>query len=167
MKKILILALAVIMLFAITACVDEKSDILKSRNNSADITDVTDDITDPDDYYTEPEDYYTEPYTESATNGSGKVLLGITGYDVTQEMQEDYSLPQGFLITEVDPYGPCAYVDIRPNDVLVGFDGVGVANGEYLMGLLKYYSPGDKVDLVVYRTENDTYFTYTVTLMSQ
>lgn len=95
---------------------------------------------------------------------SGRVRIGITGQPVTSTMAQYYGLPSGILISEIASDGPCSGTEIKVQDVLTAIDGENVKNFSEIYKILATHEAGDKVELTLYDTETQDYYTVKVTL---
>lgn len=68
----------------------------------------------------------------------------------------------GAVIEQVEPNTPAAQAGVEANDVVIAFDGVRVLNGQDLQAQVRAHRPGDTVDMIVQRGNDE--ITLTVTL---
>ncbi len=92
----------------------------------------------------------------------GRAAIGITGEDISQLTSDLYRLPQGVLIKLINPDSDAAKSGLRIGDIIICFDGIQIYTVSELEALVAEHSPGDKVDLYIYR--NGKYMTYTFAL---
>jgi serine protease Do len=102
-------------------------------------------------------------------NGDIKeVVLGVSvslvTEDVSQDIIEQYGIPEGLHVVAVTPGGAAEKAGIRVNDVIVSFDGQETKTKEALLTLLHEHEAGDVVPVVIWRNGNE--FTVNVTLMA-
>lgn len=107
---------------------------------------------------------------EIITNGyvSGRARLGITGTTIDSVTARYYDVPEGVQIITIEEDG-CLYgTDAKVGDIIIGYNDEEVTSMEDLQGYLSESSPGDEVELTIYRYSatrmNDLTFTVTVTL---
>jgi Do/DeqQ family serine protease len=86
----------------------------------------------------------------------GKVVRGYLGVNiqtVTAQLARDNKLPaaRGVYIGGVDPNGPAAKAGLSEGDIVTGFNGVEVKNGDVLRNTIAMMRPGTTVDLEVVR----------------
>jgi serine protease Do len=87
----------------------------------------------------------------------GKVVrgyLGVTIQTVTAQLARENKLPaaRGVYIGGVDPSGPAAKAGLSEGDIVTGFNGVEVKNGDVLRNTIAMMRPGTTVDLEVVRS---------------
>lgn len=93
-----------------------------------------------------------------------KAFLGISGINVTQEVQETYGLPEGIYIAQVHENTAAAKAGLTKGDILVQFDGEKVETLEELTSLLEYYQKGTTVDIVIMQGSPNGYQEKTITV---
>lgn len=79
--------------------------------------------------------------------------LGVTIQAVSGELAESFGLdkPKGALVSSVEPGSAAEKAGIRPGDVVLGVDGVEVADSADLPRLIGEKRPGSKVRLQLWR----------------
>lgn len=77
--------------------------------------------------------------------------LGIAGEEVSPFYHRYYRFPEGLYITDVAPFSAAEILGLQPGDVLISFNGIPVTDPASLEALLKDYTAGDLVEMVVYR----------------
>lgn len=82
---------------------------------------------------------------------SGRPFLGISGEQVSLLYQMYYHLPSGLQITYVEPNSSADIAGLKTGDILLRFGDTKITNSDDLESALYAYSPGDTVDLVVFR----------------
>ena len=105
---------------------------------------------------------------------TGRVRLGIRGYDVTDSQVYSYGVPYGFIVAEIDEDSSFAGTDVQPGDIITAIDGETVSNLNQISNKLLEYQPGDKVTLTMYRLtttlagneNNGKSFDVTITLLA-
>ena len=98
---------------------------------------------------------------------SGRPDLGITGEKISSLYQFYYGLPEGLHITHVDENSAAYAAGIRQGDILLTVDGNRVIDNESFTSVLYSLSPGDTVQILVYRVSRqftDQQLTFTVTI---
>jgi S1-C subfamily serine protease len=82
-----------------------------------------------------------------------RAYMGIGSVDVTPGIASNFglSVDKGIAVTVVASGSPAADAGLRANDVIVSIGGDDVANNGDLLALLARHSPGDTVDVVLYR----------------
>lgn len=97
---------------------------------------------------------------------NNRVRLGISGQEVSSQMQQYYGIPKGIIIGEIAKDGPCDGTDIKVNDVLTKIDDTEISTFSEVFGILAEHKPGDKVTLSLYRMDTKETLTVTITLMT-
>ena len=99
---------------------------------------------------------------------SGRPKLGITGTTIDSVTAKYYDVPEGVQIISIEEGGSLYGTEARVGDIIIGFDGKDVTGMEDLQALLAKCSPGDEVEIVLYRYSatrmNDLTLTITVKL---
>ena len=91
-------------------------------------------------------------------------VLGITGATVTEQESFKYGAPQGIIVVEVTEDGPADDAGLEPYSIITQFNGRSVKTIEKLVEYLKYYEPGEEVELTVYSPEENGYEKNVVTV---
>ncbi len=95
--------------------------------------------------------------TREKVDEDKKGYLGISGFDITEEDAELYSMPQGIMIKKVKKGGPADKGGIEIDDIIVKFDGQSVKSMEALTSILQYYESGEKVKITIAYPEGRDY----------
>ncbi|MDP4121108.1 MAG: trypsin-like peptidase domain-containing protein, partial [Bacillota bacterium] len=98
---------------------------------------------------------------------SGRVRLGITGQEVSSSNSATQGLPNGILIAGVTSDSPLSGTKVQKGDVLTAIDGTNVSTFQDVYAVLAKHSPGDKVQVKLYRpaTNNPSQGqSYTITI---
>ena len=83
---------------------------------------------------------------------TGRPYIGIVAYSAYDEkLAEQYGMPKGVYVYELDGEGPAERAGIKVNDVIVEFNGSAVENFDGLEKLKNLKKPGDSVKIKVYR----------------
>lgn len=101
---------------------------------------------------------------------TGNAFLGISGADISKDYAQIYGFPEGIYVKEVTDGSAAEKAGIHTADIIVEFDGKEVYTIEDLQKLVQAKKPGDKVKIVVYRTDsmgNYEKSTISVTLSKQ
>ncbi len=77
--------------------------------------------------------------------------LGICGEDVSSFYQHFYTLPQGLMITSVDPDSPGSHMGMEVGDVLISLNGQPVTGMESLGLILNALDDDTPITVTVYR----------------
>ncbi len=99
---------------------------------------------------------------------SGRAKLGITGTTVDSVTSRYYNVPEGVQIITIEPDG-CLYgTEAKVGDIIIGFKGEEITGMEDLQAMLAKSTPGEEVEIVLYRYSatgmNDKTFTVKVKL---
>lgn len=84
-----------------------------------------------------------------------RVNLGVQGYDVDSEVQQDFQLDKdfGFYIAKIDKGSAAQFSGLLPGDVVVGINNVKVERFEDIVQEMKYNKAGDTVNITVMRDQ--------------
>ncbi len=102
--------------------------------------------------------------TREKVDASQASYLGISGQDVSEEAKELYGIPSGVVIAEVVKNGPADEAGVKKGDILTGLDGRSIGSMAQLQDVLQYYAAGEKVDIVVQRSDNESYQEQTLSI---
>lgn len=120
------------------------------------ISDVSDIITD-----------LMNQQTKSKVAESERGYLGITGFDVTSEYAQRFSMPLGVYITDVTEGGGAKAAGLTKGGVITELNGTTIDSMETLQRELQYYAKGEKVSITVQTPDNNGEYTaksYEITL---
>lgn len=90
--------------------------------------------------------------------------LGIRGNDVDSEYSEYYNVPLGYYVGEVSENSPAKEAGMLTGDIIVKFDGRDITSSEGLYEKLKTKKAGEKIEIVVKRSNNGEYKEKTLTV---
>lgn len=105
--------------------------------------------------------------TKAKVSESERGYLGITGFDVTSEYAQRFSMPLGVYITDVTDGGGAKAAGLSKGGVITELNGTTIDNMETLQKELKYYAKGEKVQVTVQTPDNNGEYTaknYEITL---
>ncbi len=108
---------------------------------------------------------------EIITNGyvSGRAKIGITGTTIDSVTAKYYNVPEGVQIITIEPEGSFSGTEVKIGDIIIAFDGEDITKMDDLQLMLEKYSPGDEVEVTLYRYSatgmNDKTFTVTIKLI--
>ncbi|MCR5000414.1 MAG: trypsin-like peptidase domain-containing protein [Lachnospiraceae bacterium] len=88
--------------------------------------------------------------------------LGIAGVSVSEEVSKTYNIPEGVYVSEVTEDGPAEKAGISKGDVIRKFDGVTISSMAEIKDQLRYYKAGEKVEVLLKRTDGSEYKDVTV-----
>ncbi len=91
-------------------------------------------------------------------------FLGITCANVTPDIAEQYSMPEGVCLTSVIEGSPAEEAGAKKGDVLITFDGRNIDTYETLTDTLRYYEAGEEVKMTVMRSTEGEYFEVELTV---
>lgn len=91
-------------------------------------------------------------------------VLGIKGSTVSNEAIQIYGIPEGVFVSEVTEGGAAEDAGMKQNSVIVEFDGRSISSIEQLVELLKYYEPGEKVEVTLEVPDGNSYKEETITV---
>ncbi|MGA9665330.1 MAG: DegQ family serine endoprotease [Gallionella sp.] len=79
--------------------------------------------------------------------------LGVMVQDVDQQLADTFGLdkPAGALVSSVEKNSPAEKAGIRPGDVILEFDGNGIASSSDLPPLVSKLSPGTEANIELWR----------------
>ena len=77
--------------------------------------------------------------------------IGLMGTEVSAELQYYYDIPAGVIVSEVDPTGSLAGMDIRENDIITAIDGKAISSFQDIYAILREHKAGDTITLSIYR----------------
>ncbi len=87
--------------------------------------------------------------TKTKVPEADRGYLGITGFDVTSEYAERFSMPLGVYITDVSKGGGAKAAGMTKGGVITELNGITIDGMSTLQEQLKFYAKGDKVTLTV------------------
>lgn len=100
----------------------------------------------------------------------GRVRLGITGRDLTEEESKFYEVPMGFMILEIGEDSNVGAAGGKAYDIICAVEGQEVTSLSEISTILLDYEPGDEITMTLYRRPEGTetegkYFDITFTLL--
>ena len=87
----------------------------------------------------------------SPADQSAQPALGIRGQGLSEIAQRFYRLPPGFWVQDVIPYGPAYKAGLQQGDILLAINGASVTDAQSILSILRRYSPGDLVQILIFR----------------
>ena len=112
-----------------------------------------------------------KPTLDALKSGKSAVtstaFLGVNAQTLTPEIRDqfDFSVEEGAIVVSTTPGSPAENAGLRRADVITKFDGKDIKTADELVQSVRAKKPGDKVDLVYVRGDDD--HTITVTLGSR
>ena len=76
---------------------------------------------------------------------------------MSAEVSELYGVPSGVVVADVVKDGPAANAGMQKGDIITELDGRTISSMSQLQQTLQYYAAGEKVDVVVQRSDNGAY----------
>lgn len=99
---------------------------------------------------------------------SDRVRIGISGYEVTDQLVYSYNVPKGVVIEEITKGGPMDNGDVKAEDIITEIDGKDIKSFQDIYSVLSEHKSGDKVKVRLYRVSNSSsksgYYETTITL---
>jgi S1-C subfamily serine protease len=91
-------------------------------------------------------------------------LLGITGFDITPDLAEEFGLDanQGAVVEDVQPDTGAAEAGVEPGDIIVEVDGEPLATMSELVAIVREHDPGDDLQLSIVREGEPVELTVTL-----
>lgn len=80
--------------------------------------------------------------------------LGIGMEDVDLDMLDYYNIPRGVSIAYVEPGSPADKAGIQEKDLILKVNGIETPRTDQLRGLIRSYSPGDKIRITIFRYDH-------------
>lgn len=87
----------------------------------------------------------------SPSDQDAQPALGLRGQVLSEIAQRFYRLPPGFWIQDVIPNGPADKAGLQQGDILLAINGATVADADSIRAILRQYSPGDLVQVLIFR----------------
>lgn len=86
---------------------------------------------------------------QPAPAASNRPYVGIRFQDLPQGMAHEIKLPdtRGILVADVFPKSPAAVAGLKPQDVIIELDGVGVADQASFAAMIRQLSPEKKITI--------------------
>jgi len=91
-----------------------------------------------------------------SSGGVKRPGIGVNCYEITQEDAQDWEMPQGILITTVNPSGTAAAAGVRRNDVITAADGREMKTADDFTSYIRSKAIGDTVKLTIWRNGQTT-----------
>ncbi|MHB1484634.1 MAG: S1C family serine protease [Saccharofermentanales bacterium] len=92
---------------------------------------------------------------------TGRITMGISTRDITEELSTFYDLPVGIFIVSVLADSPADKAGIKANDVITGVDGKSVLTSAELGKIKDSHKVGDKIKILLVRDKKDVVVTLT------
>lgn len=92
--------------------------------------------------------------TREVVDESNSAYLGVSGQDVTEDIAQDFGMPEGLYITLVQENSAAEQAGIKKGDVLTEFDGRKIQSMKALKEILQYYAAGTEVEITIQTNQN-------------
>lgn len=102
--------------------------------------------------------------TRNKVEDSDASYIGISGSDVTSDINSTYNIPLGVYVSSVEEDGPAEKAGIQARDVITELDGRKITTMDDLKGSLEYYPKGETVDVKILRMADGDYEEQTVSV---
>lgn len=86
--------------------------------------------------------------------------LGITLQEVTSQIAQAYSMPQGVYVVKTEEGGAAQKAGIVSGDIITEFEGERLTSYADLQDILQYFAAGDTATVTVMRPENGEYVSH-------
>ena len=90
-----------------------------------------------------------ERQTRTKYSEEERGYLGISCINVTSDLSETFSMPQGIFVAQVDSGTGAEAAGLVRGNIVVAFDGVTVQNQEELTKQMQYYKAGESVEITI------------------
>lgn len=97
--------------------------------------------------------------TKHKVEESRRGILGVRGYDVTEEISQKYQMPLGYYVYELVEGGGAQKAGITQGNIITGINGSSITCYEELQKELTYYAAGDTVTVTIHIPENNGEYT--------
>lgn len=95
--------------------------------------------------------------TREKVSDENASYLGISGQDITGEIEEYYGIPQGIYVTNVAEGSPADEAGLEVKYVITHFDGIRVSGITNMQNRMEYYASGEEVEITVQISNGNTY----------
>lgn len=92
--------------------------------------------------------------TREVVDESNSAYLGVAGQDVTEELAQNFGMPEGLYVTLVKENSAAAQAGIKKGDVITAFDGREVKSMDGLQDIMQYYAAGTEVEVTIQTNQN-------------
>lgn len=79
------------------------------------------------------------------------LLLGITCRDVSSDDAQQYNVPVGVAVIQVNPNSSAQKAGLQANDIITKFDGKSIKTTDELNSIKSSHKAGDEINIEVYR----------------
>lgn len=102
--------------------------------------------------------------TRDKVDSSKAASLGISGTDVSSDVQEQYGMPAGAYVSSVNEGSAAEEAGIRRGNIITKFDGTSVSGISALKEQLQYYEAGETVEITLKVADGGSYSEKTVSV---
>lgn len=106
-----------------------------------------------------------ERQTRTKYSEEERGYLGISCINVTSDLSENFSMPQGIFVAQVYSGTGAEAAGLVRGNIVVAFDGVTVQNQEELTKQMQYYKAGESVEITIMVNSANGYQQKNVTVM--
>lgn len=100
--------------------------------------------------------------TRDKVDSSKAASLGISGTDVSSDVQEQYGMPAGAYVSSVNEGSAAEKAGIQKGNIITKFDGTSVSGISALKEQLQYYEAGETVEVTLKVADGGSYTEKTV-----
>ena len=100
-------------------------------------------------------DIIQQMITQEVVDESESAYFGIAGADVTSDFAQQYGLPTGVYITQVEDGSAADEAGLSRGDVIISFNGRDVTSMNQIQSMMQYIKAGTDVDITVARAADD------------
>ena len=108
------------------------------------------------------ENMVNDPESVAAQTAGTQIMLGISYLEITDEMQQAYSLPAGLYVTEVSNFSAAERAGLQKADIIISFAGQDVTSKDEIDAIKGQQTPGDEVEMVVNRNGREVKLTIVI-----
>ncbi len=105
-----------------------------------------------------------ERQTRTKYSEEERGYLGISCINVTSDLSENFSMPQGIFVAQVYPETGAEAAGLVRGNIVVAFDGVTVQSQEELTKQMQYYKAGESVEITIMVNSTNGYQQKNVTV---
>ena len=97
-------------------------------------------------------------------SGEEKIVMGITGRSVTENISEELNMPQGLYVTAVADNSPAMYYGIQSGDIVTSMGGDKILSQRDYQNVLKQCTIGEEILMKIMRKVKDGYSEMEITV---
>lgn len=102
--------------------------------------------------------------TRSKVDDDDASYIGISGKNVSSDVNSAYGLPVGVYVASLEEDGPAEEAGMKVGDIITEMDSRKITTMDDLKGALEYYAKGETVEVKVQRMGNGEYEERTLTV---